>query len=57
MKTLLTIGGLMNVTPPEFKPAEYKGLRQNCGRKLSKAALEAMKRREFTGSALKQHNK
>jgi hypothetical protein len=27
-----TVGGLMCCTPPEFEPAAYKGLKQNCGR-------------------------
>jgi len=33
MKFILTNRGLMRCTVPEFKAQEYKGLKQNCGRK------------------------
>lgn len=35
-----TPGGLMKCSPAPFDPTTYKGLKQNCGRALSPAALE-----------------
>lgn len=49
--------GLVRCSPPEFKPAEYKGLRKNCGRAPSEAAKKAMAKGHFTGSALRSQQK
>jgi len=32
MQVISTPGGLMRCTVPDFEPAEYKGLKRNCGR-------------------------